>query len=268
MENYSILMTVYKKDNPSYVKEAINSILKQTFLTNDFVIVCDGPLTKELYDLLDEYKQNDIFNIIYLEKNIGLGAALKKGVTFCKNELIARMDDDDISLENRCEMEVKFLENNKDISIVGSHVYEFEGDIANIIREKKVPIEYKDICSFSKKRNPFNHSTVMFRKQDIIKVGNYSEMRTNQDVDLWVRLLNQGYKGKNIDESLVYFRFDESTYSRRKDWKNIKLHIKVWNNFYKKNYCSFIDFLTVMCFQLAVFIMPTGLIRWCYDNLR
>lgn len=269
MQKYSVLMTMYKGDNPKYARLSIDSMLNQTVKTDDFVLVCDGPLTPELDVLLDEYqKNNTIFHVYRLPENVGLGAALRYGVTVCKNELIARMDDDDIAKANRCEMEIREFEADNTLSICGSYMNEFDEDNTQPIREKKVPTSLEDIVAFSKRRNPFNHSTVMFKKEDIVSVGNYSLMRTNQDVDLWVRALNLGLKGINIPYALVDFRFDRGTYQRRKNWKNVKLLIDVWKEFYKKKYCKLVDLLYVYFIQIAMFIMPNWLLKWSYDHLR
>lgn len=270
MENYSVLMTIYKKDNPIFVKQSIDSMLNQTVKTNDFVLVCDGTLTSELDTIVDEYNKNNeqIFNVVRLDKNIGLGGALRKGVGLCKNELIARMDDDDIALKNRCECELKIFEENQNLSILGSYVKEFDSNNSGFTRIKKVPLTQEGILEFSKRRNPFNHSTVMFKKSAVIDAGNYSEMRTNQDVELWVRMLNKGYIGMNIDEPLVNFRFDEKTYERRKDWKNVQLLINVWKDFKRKGYCSLGDLFFVELVQMAMFFLPKTIIRWSYDHFR
>lgn len=270
MESYSVLMTVYYKDNPEFVKQGIDSMLSQTILTDDFVLVCDGTLTDELNFLIRNYEINNkkIFHVVRIQNNIGLGAALRYGLPLCKNRLVARMDNDDIASSNRCEKELKFFENNPDVSIVGSYVAEFENSINDVIRLKEVPTDLSSIILFSKKRNPFNHSTVMLDKNKILSIGNYSEMRTNQDVELWVRALNNGLIGANIPEALVYFRFDIDTYKRRKNLKNVKLMIKVWKDFYKNHYCSYMDFLSVVVIQYCVALAPTWLIRWAYDNLR
>ncbi len=269
MNEYSVLMTVYKSDNPLFIREAIDSMLHQTIRTNDFVIVCDGLLTNEIDNLLDGYSKDykDIINLIRLKENVGLGAALQQGVLLCKNELIARMDDDDISMPDRCEKEMDVLKNS-DLSIVGSYVKEFYNNQYEEGRIKKVPARYDEIIKFSRRRNPFNHSTVMFRKNDLIQAGNYSNMRTNQDVELWVRMLNNGYKGENITEPLVNFRFNRDTYSRRKEIKNIKLMIELWRDFWKKKYCSFVDYLYVLSTQLFIAIAPVKVTELLYELIR
>ena len=213
MENYSVLMTVYQKDDPDYMRLSIDSMLNQTIKTNDFVLVCDGPITDAQKDLISQYIaiNPELFNVVQLKENVGLGIALQRGLVLCKNELVARMDDDDVATPERCEKELKIICAEDEISIVGSYVSEFDGLIDNVLKLKKVPISYDEITKFAKRRNPFNHSTVMFRKSDVLEAGNYSDMRTNQDVELWVRMLNKGYIGVNIPDALVYFRFDQRT---------------------------------------------------------
>lgn len=269
MQNYSVLMTIYVKDNPDYVKLSIDSMLQQTIQTNDFVLICDGPLNKELDSILDFYDKNyKFFNIIRLPQNVGLGAALKEGVIHCKNTLIARMDDDDIAKPLRCELELMEFEKNENLDICGAYMNEFDINPDNPVRIKQVPVTHDEIKNFSKRRNPFNHSTVMFKKDRIISVGNYSSMRTNQDVDLWVRALNYGLQGYNIAQPLVDFRFDANTYARRKNLKNVKLMLKVWENFWKSKYCSLGDYIYVIVVQLAIYLMPNWLLRWSYDHVR
>ncbi len=270
MENYSVLMTIYKKDNPDFAKAGIDSMLAQTHKTDDFVLVCDGDLTEELNAVIDSYasRYHDIFNVVRLPQNVGLGAALRHGVPICKNELVARMDDDDIAKPERCEHEVKYLMENTDCVLVGAHMNEFDNDPDEPLRVKKVPVGFENIKKYARRRNPFNHSTVMFRKSAVIDAGNYSEMRTNQDVELWVRMLNKGYRCENIDEILVDFRFDSNTLERRKEWKNSKLMIDIWKQFKKNKYCSYRDYLVVKWVQIAIFIMPKWLLNWVYNNLR
>lgn len=270
MQDYSVLMTIYKKDNLEYAKLSIDSMLNQTVKTNDFVLICDGPLTEEIDSMIAKYveKNKKIFNVIRLKNNVGLGAALRQGVLMCKNNLIARMDSDDIAKLKRCEVELEYLVEHPVVALVGSNVSEFDDDPQNPLRIKNMPIGYINIKKFAKRRNPYNHSTVMFRKQAVLDSGNYSEMRTNQDVDLWIRMINKGYLCENIDSVLVDFRFDKNTLARRKEWKNSKLLIEVWNNFYKSGYCSYWDYLCVKWVQIAMYVMPTKLLNWVYDNLR
>ena len=175
--DYSILMSVCHKEKPEYLKEAIESMLSQTVKSNDFVIVCDGPLTKELYDVIEFYEKDksNYIRRIQLEKNMGLGKALNIGLENCKNELVARMDSDDISVNNRIELQLKEFEKNSELVLCGTNISEFYESIDNIIGSRNVPSEYVQIIEFSKKRNPFNHPSVMFKKNIVKEVGSYSE---------------------------------------------------------------------------------------------
>lgn len=270
MSNFSVLMTAYSNDNPEFLKLAIDSMLNQTVRTDDFVIVCDGPLTSELDAVLKDFSDNNpnVFNIKRLERNVGLGKALRIGLLECKYELVARMDDDDIAISDRCEKQIDMFNKYPRLSIIGSYMDEFEDDYKSPFRTKSVPCNIGEIRKYSRRRNPFNHSTVMFKKSAILAAGNYSEMCTNQDVELWVRLLNSGYIGYNIPESLVLFRFDKNTYKRRKKWTNIKLLIEVWKGFQKNRYCSISDYLFVYWSQIAIYIMPSFILKWLYRISR
>ena len=211
----------------------MNSMWHQTIPSNDFVLVCDGPLTPELDKVIEEMVQlhTDILNVIRLETNQGLGHALQIGVIACKNDLIARMDSDDISLPERCEKELAVFVEQPDISLVGSFITEFlnnepeNASSSNAIRA--VPETNDDIVKFAKKRNPFNHPSVMFRKKDVLAAGNYSNVRYMQDYYLWAHMLIQGFKGYNIQETLVLMRTSKDFFKRRsgKQYRIIQMNL-------------------------------------------
>lgn len=118
---YSVLMSVYFKEKPEFLKRSIDSMMSQSIAPSEIVIVKDGKLTDELDCLIEQYNNKfpNIFNIVELEKNIGLGLALAEGIKHCKHELIARMDSDDISCKFRCEMQLKEFEKDKDLDVCG-----------------------------------------------------------------------------------------------------------------------------------------------------
>lgn len=105
---YSVLMSVYSKENPTWLRLAIESMQTQTLPTSDFVLVCDGPLTPELDGVIAEKQRQmgETLTVVRLEKNVGLGNALNEGIKHCRNELVARMDSDDIAYPDRCEKQV------------------------------------------------------------------------------------------------------------------------------------------------------------------
>ena len=201
--NYSVLMSVYRKEKAEYLQIAMDSMWNQTAPTDDFVLICDGPLTEELDTVIFEMKEKhtDALNVIRFEKNMGLGRALQVGVNACKNELIARMDSDDISLPDRCEKELAFFETHPDVSIVGGVIEEFTditpgAFVPNEIKTKRVvPETAEEIALFAKKRNPFNHPSVMYCKEAVLAAGNYQDVRYMQDYYLWIHMLIAGFKG-------------------------------------------------------------------------
>lgn len=265
--NYSVLMCVYINDNPEYLEKSISSIVKQTTKTNDFVIVKDGLVTQELQNVIDNFCDFDSsIRQIQLEKNMGLGLALNIGLSECKNELVARMDADDIALERRCELQLKEFSLDSILDIVGSSVYEFIGDENNIVSTKIMPISNEEIYKFARIRDPFNHPTVMYKKRKVLECGGYSDLRKNQDTDLWIKMLLNKCKCKNIKEPLLLFRFDEQTHNRRKNWMNTKLLIKIRYNSYKSGFITFFDFMKIFFTQIAVYIMPLGFQRWLYKT--
>lgn len=228
-EKYSVLMSVYKNEKPQYLREAINSMLNQTIQPEEFVIVKDGCLTEELELVIEEYKNKykDLFKIVKIQRNVGLGNALAIGVNACKNEYIARMDSDDIATKQRCEKELKILNENPDIDVVGSIVADFNNDINNITCYHILPEKNSEIYEFAKKRNPCIHSSIIMKKSKVLAVGNYRGNLYFEDYDLWIRMLRNGYQFYNIQDVLIYMRTEESFYKRRGRCALFKANVKI-----------------------------------------
>ncbi len=266
MEKYSVLMSLYKKEKPEYFSLAIDSMLNQTVKPDEIVIVKDGPLTEELDKLLEKYykKYPELIHIVVNKTNLGLGLALNKGLEACHNEIVARMDTDDISKSERCEKQLKRFKENPELVIVGSHIDEFQGTIKNIISSRKVPCSSKEIYEFAKRRSAFNHPVVMYRKSKVLEQGGYSNLRRNQDVDLFGRMLYAGCKAENIDESLLWFRSSNELAKRRRSWENTKSYIDTIKRFWQMGYSSFSDYFIVAIAQIIVFVCPVKLQNFIY----
>lgn len=220
---FSVLMSVYKNETVSHFKLAMESILNQTVLPDEIVLMRDGPVSPEMQEMIDEFvRDNSIISYYPLKDNKGLGNALRIGVTRARNEYIARMDTDDIALPNRFEKQTEFMECHPEISVCGGQIIEFIGDINKKAGKREVPLYHKEIEAFMKKRNAFNHMTVMFKKQDVINAGNYIEVHYIEDYYLWCRMLIGGYRFANLPDTLVYVRTDESMYRRRGGYKYFK----------------------------------------------
>jgi glycosyltransferase involved in cell wall biosynthesis len=227
---YSVLMSVYHKEKPEYLKQAIESIQAQTFPTDDFVLVCDGPLNEGLDAVIAAKQQEmgDTLNVVRLAKNCGLGNALNEGIKHCKNELVARMDSDDIAYSNRCEKQINVFNTHPEVSICSGVVEEFTTDPAAVDTRRVLPETNAEIVEFAKKRNPFNHPCVMYKKTAVEAVGSYQDFYLLEDYYLWLRMLMAGYQGYNIQESLLHMRAGSDMYLRRAGWKYAKTQAKLF----------------------------------------
>lgn len=223
VKKYSVLMSVYAKENPDFLCESMLSMYNQTVPTDDFVLVCDGPLNEDLDKVIAEMQKKfgKRMRVFRLEKNQGLGLALRFGVEKCKNELIARMDSDDIAVENRIEKELAILE-KMDVDVVGSNVVEYDENMEQTFGVRKVPEKNEDIVKFAKRRNPVNHMSVCFKKSKVIDVGNYEHIPGFEDYYLWVRMIVQDCKFYNVQEPLMKVRGGVQMVRRRGGLKYLK----------------------------------------------
>lgn len=215
--NYSVLMSVYYKEAPQNLMQAIESMQKQSIKTDDFVLVCDGPLPKSLDDVIDKVKaeMGETLHIVRLPQNRGLGIALNEGLGQCKNELVARMDSDDISYSDRCQRQIEIFNTKPEVSICSGTIEEFDESPCLVKARRKLPQTNGEILEFAKKRNPFNHPCVMYKKTDVMAVGSYKDFYLLEDYYLWIRMLLKGYQGYNIQDSLLYMRAGADMYKRR-----------------------------------------------------
>lgn len=260
-QKYSVLMSLYKKEKPEYLRLAIDSMINQTVPPDEIVIVEDGPLTDELYAVLDEYP---ILHRVKNETNLGLGLALNVGLKKCKNELVARMDTDDCSKPERCEKQLLRFSEKPYLAIVGSHIDEFVGDVSNVISQRVVPTTTKEIYDYAKRRSAFNHPAVMYSKTAVLDAGGYADLKRNQDVDLFGRMQFLGYKAENIDEALLWFRSSDELAKRRKSWQNTWSYIATIRKFWKMGYSSFVDYAMVGIAQTGMYLMPVKLQNFFY----
>ena len=228
--SYSVLMSVYYREKPEFLNQAIESIQSQTLPTDDFVLVCDGPLNEEL-DSIIAVKQREMgtsLNVVRLAKNGGLGNSLNEGIKHCKNELVARMDSDDIAYPDRCEKQLAVFDIHPEVSICSGIVEEFTTN-PQVVDTKRVPPETnEEIIEFAKKRNPFNHPCVMYKKTAVEAVGSYRDFYLLEDYYLWLRMLMAGYQGYNIQEPLLHMRAGSDMYKRRAGWKYAKTQVRLF----------------------------------------
>ena len=265
MEKYSVLMSLYKKEHPEYLRLALDSMINQTVKPDEIVLVEDGPLTEELYKVIEEYK--DCLTIVANEKNLGLGLALNRGLEVCKNDLVARMDTDDISELYRCEKQLQYFGEYSDTTILGGQIEEFITSPQNVIGKRIVPMTNEELKDYMKKRCPFNHMTVMFKKSEILKAGNYQDWFWNEDYYLWIRLALQNSVFANLPDTLVKVRAGEDMYARRGGAKYFKSEIGIQKLMLEKKIIGYSTFIMNCGKRLIVEkLMPNKLRGWVFKK--
>ena len=269
MTKFSVLMSLYIKEKPQYVEECFQSLLRQTVKADEWLVVEDGPLTPELYAVLDKYQQEypGLIKRLPFAENRGLGLALQSGVPACTYDLIARMDTDDICREDRFEKQLAEFEKDPDLDIIGSNIDEFEDTPDTIVANRTVPLTDAEIKKYQKKRDGFNHMTVMYKKKAVLDAGNYQSCPLMEDTYLWVRMMKNGVKCKNIGEPLVYARIGKDMFNRRGGWAYFKKYKAAFKKVYETGYISWFDYASVIIIQFCVALVPQKLRGWIFKKM-
>ncbi len=270
-DKFSVLISVYFKEKPGFLEKSLESILNQTVKPDEVVLVKDGILTKELEEVIsaekNKFNKNNIdFVCVQLEKNMGLGIALQKGLEKCKYDYVARMDSDDIATDTRFEYQLKYMNEHKDISVLGGYIDEFSIE-SEVIRTKTMPLTYEDLYKYGKYRNPINHMTAFFKKKDVLDVGGYKPLKGLEDYYLWCRMLSSGYKIANIDKVLVHARLGNFE-NRRGGFEYFKTYIKLRILQKKLKYTNLAEFVVATILTALITLSPKNLRGGLYKVLR
>ncbi len=264
---YCVLMSVYKKEKADYFRAAVESMLRQTVPPAQIVIVCDGPLTAQLEQEIYRFEASHpgLFDIVRLKENVGLGYALNEGLKECRYEYIARMDTDDISLPERCGMQLKSMRKHN-ADICSGTVAEFSSDPKDIEAYKTLPVSHREIMQYARTRNPFNHPCVMYRRSAVAKAGGYRDYKFFEDYQLWVRLLQSGAKGHNLAKPLLLMRTGGGMYSRRGGWEYLKCARQMEKFKLESSFCSRREYLKRMGAFCLFCMVPVGLREKLYKT--
>lgn len=265
---FSVLLSVYYNENPNYFRQSLDSLFNQTLRPSEIVLVKDGKLTLELDKIITEYiAKYDELIVVSLEQNGGLGRALNEGLKYCSHEIVARMDTDDIAKPNRFEEQIAVFDAHPEIDVVGAWMDEFEGDVSNIVSTRKLPELHQDIHQYARSRCPMNHPVVMFKKYAVAAVGGYKHFPLFEDYYLWVRMLQNGAKFYNIQESLLYFRFSSDMFKRRGGWKYAIDELHFQRQIRGMEFISFSQYMKNISLRFITRVLPNTLRTELYKKL-
>lgn len=263
--SYSVLMSIYKKEKPAFLIQALDSMLNQTVSPSEIVMVKDGPLTRELEDVLSDYDSEHpgLFKFISYDENHGLGYAMRQGMLACSNEIVARMDTDDVARSDRMEKQLAAI--NRGLDMVGSDVVEFVESPDKPIASTDLPKGMDAISIYSKRRNPFRHPPMTFRKSRVMEAGNYSsDFLYFEDWDLFNRMLACGCKADNLGEPLVAMRVSEDFYARRGGIRYLKYAKAFKKAQVDRGYFTKRDYFCSYYPHAVVCLMPNSLRSFVY----
>lgn len=254
-------MSVYKNDKPENFRQAIYSIYNQTVMPDEIVLVVDGPVGDELEREIGCVRREiPILKVLRLRENKGHAIARQIAIDNSKNDLVAIMDSDDVSVPDRFRLQLAVLRNNPDISVVGGLINEFTDSPENIVSRRVVPEFDSDIKQYMKRRCPLNFVTVMMRRSDLLSVGGIKDWYCEEDYYLWVRFMLAGYKFYNIQDNLVDVRIGEDTYKRRGSVKYFKSEVTFQRYMLNNKVITYSEYVLNIAIRLFVqIILPNKL---------
>ena len=263
---FSVLCSLYHKESPVFLDNCLESIEKQSLTPSEVVIVHDGPLTQPLYKILDKWRKTLPIVELKLDQNVGLGEALNKGLALCKHDLIVRVDTDDINMPNRFYEQVNFMLEHPDVAVSSCHIEEFDKCISKPTGLREVPLD--NIRKRSLKKNPINHMACIFRKEKIIASGGYKHLTFMEDYYLWLRLLANDHKIKNINKVLVKARAGNAMLNRRRGLIYTKSELKLMKNIYKIGLTKNPFYFFYFSARGIARLLPAGALQIIYKKNR
>jgi len=267
LPKFTVSMSVYKNDNSDHFKQALLSVVNQTVVPNEIIIVVDGPIPEKTNTILSEFeKQYDFTTVIKLEKNMGHGYARNIGLEKSSHDLVALMDSDDLCLKDRFEKQLTFFKDNKDVSILGGVIEEFQNEEDKNLPKRKLPTENLELKKYMKYRCPFNQVSVMFNKTHVLNAGGYKDWFCNEDYYLWIRMALKNYQFHNLEDTLVKVRTNENYFKRRGGLDYFKSEAKIQKLMFSKDIISLPIFLSNVAIRFIVQVILTDKMRKHFFN--
>lgn len=267
LDDYSVVMAVYKNDRSVWFREALDSIINQTVKSNDVILVRDGKVSQKLEDVLIEYEERLGVKVIRLEEGVGAGEARNIGIRQAKHSLVAIMDADDIAVPRRFELQLAMFRDNPHLTIAGGQIAEFEVRPDTVVSYRQVPLLHEEIVAFSKRRSPFNNMCVCFVKDYILEVGGYKKSTHAEDYNLWLELLSRGRIGMNVADVLCLVRTDAAALKRRITWERTSELLKLRYKYFRTGYIGTSDLLVASVANIGLFVAPAGVVKFVYKKV-
>ncbi|WP_192894326.1 glycosyltransferase family 2 protein [Rodentibacter pneumotropicus] len=261
---FSVLMSLYIKENPRFLRECFESLAAQTHQADEIVLVFDGAVTEELEAVVSEFEKQLPLKLVKLPQNQGLGNALNEGLKHCSYNWVFRMDTDDICVPERFAKQVAFIEKYPDTIIFGGQIAEFGENVNDIVAYRRVPVEAQDIVKFTQKRCPFNHMTVAYQKSAVINCGGYEDLQ--EDYYLWIKLVAQGQSVANLPDILVYARVGNGMVGRRRGLNQAKAEWRLFKLKYRLGIQNLASGLFIFILRSASRLLPTSLLKATYNQ--
>lgn len=222
MMKFSVLMSLYVREQPEFLRECLASLAAQSLAADEIVLVFDGAVTPQLEAVVQDFQAALPLKIVRLPENVGLGRALNHGLQACSHEWVFRMDTDDIAVPDRFARQCAYLEAHPETALLGGQIAEFVDRPDAVHTCRKVPQTAAEIHRFARTRNPFNHMTVAYTQTAVRAAGGYHHHFVMEDYNLWLRMLAGGVCAANLADVLVYARTGAGMLARRRGWAYVQ----------------------------------------------
>lgn len=260
----SVLMSVYKAEKPEYLRVALESLVQQTRRADEVVLVEDGPLPDALHDVIREFRETLNIRSVPLPRNVGLARALNAGLAHCRHELVARMDSDDISLPQRFEKQLAFMQAHPEIAASSAALEEFDENGVEF-SSRVLPTTHEKLVEFARRRSPLSHAVAIFRKEAVQAVGGYPPFKRSQDVALWSLLIVKGHRLANLPDTLFKVRAG-AAFMTRNGLRSLHHEFAVIRYQRRIGFLSRTDMLRNMGVRLILASVPPGIKKALYAH--
>ena len=261
MSKFCVLMAVYKRDDPKLLDVALQSVYDNTLRPDGVVLVEDGEVGEDIKIVIDKYVRLYGLRVLALSVNSGLAKALNFGLKHISHEFVFRADADDYNMPNRFAVQLPLLLAGYDL--VGGAIVEVDRD-GNEIALRVPPTTQDDISIFLRKRNPFNHMTVGFRR---IAVGDgYPDIYLKEDYALWATMISKGAKAINMNAVLVRATAGHEMYRRRGGLRYVKSEIDMQKLLVSLKLQNPLMAAVIGVARAMVFLLPSVVRGSIYEN--